>query len=125
MPRPTIIIQNIPWSLVSEISNEDIAIHKTCQLSRAMCCSSQDDSQNQEEGRENDSCPPPNLVDQKPEEKHSEDLADQIRVRQTSLDRVAHAGLVEVGEERLHVSDDLRIVAIAEQGQTRDKNRDD
>ena len=75
-----------------------------------MCCCCQDNTKYQKERCEYDACTSANAVDEKSEEKLAKDLADEIRIRQASCDLIREAFLVELTEDRLHVTNDLCIV---------------
>ena len=80
-----------------------------------MCSSGQDDTEDEEKGCEHDSRAAAQSIDGPAKEEHPKDFADEIGVGQAGLDLAGNAVLVQDGEERLHVTNDLSIVAIREQ----------
>lgn len=58
------------------------------------------------------------------EEEHTEDLADEIGVAETRLDGRGEGIGIELFEQRVHVSDNLSIEAVGEEGEPRDQHHE-
>jgi len=62
----------------------------------------QDDAQHEENRRPHDTGPPPKTVDDSTKCQHAEDLTDQERVGEASLDNVRHCTVVSDSDQCLY-----------------------